>query len=132
MKNTMAFGLFCAALLIAANAAQALDLLDSEAAFFRDSDCSSEYIKLGKGDFPDFTKLDGNDNKEGWNDKVSCILLGSNAKVSVYDHTNFRGASKNLQWTEKNRGKISFEGSNWNRRISSAKILNGPGPAPRK
>jgi hypothetical protein len=102
-------------------------LAENEVALYRDGNCSGAYIKLGKGDYSDLQSLPGaskaEGQKENWNDQVSCIQLGTKAKVTVYEHTNFKGASKTLQFSEKNQGKISFAGSNWDRRISSAKVI---------
>jgi len=124
----IAFGLLLIALVMQAGAARAVELSDYEAAFFKDGLCAGEYVKLGKGEYPAFSSLANPGKagapKEDWNDKVSCIQLGSKAKVMVYEHNNFKGAGKTLQWTGKNKGKISFAGSNWNARTSSAKVLS--------
>jgi len=123
MKLT-ASGLLLIALVMQAGAARGVELSDYEAAFFKDGDCAGEYVKLGKGEYPAFSSLANPGKagapKEDWNDKVSCIRLGSKAKVMVYEHNNFKGAGKTLRFTEKNQGKISFTGSNWNARTSSA------------
>ena len=127
MKKVLIFGLLLVALAIAGGRAKAVDLLDYEVAFFNNGTCTGDdFIKVGKGDFPDFRSLqnawkDGAP-KENWNDKVSCIQLGSNGRVTLYEHINFKGASKSLYYTEKNGGKISFAGTNWNDRTSSAKV----------
>jgi len=114
------------ALVMQAGAARAVELSDYEAAFFKDGLCAGEYVKLSKGEYPAFSSLANPGKagapKEDWNDKVSCIQLGSKAKVAVYEHNNFKGAGKTLQFTEKNQGKIIFAGTNWNDRISSAKV----------
>jgi len=122
----MASGLLLIALVMQAGAARAVELSDYEAAFFEDGLCAGDYIKVSKGEYPAFSSLANPGKagapKEDWNDKVSCIRLGSKAKVMVYEHNNFKGAKKSLQWSEKNKGKISFAGSNWNDRISSAVV----------
>jgi hypothetical protein len=125
MKPTVS-GLILIALLFQAPAAGALELAGSEAAFFEDGQCTGDYIKLGKGDYPAFSSLANPGRqgapKEDWNDKVSCLLIGKKARVMVFEHNNFKGAGKTLRYTEKNQGKIIFAGSNWNDRISSAKV----------
>jgi hypothetical protein len=122
--KTLVLSFLAVPLVILAGASSAVELKENEAAFFKDGDCAGDYVKLGKGEYSAFSSLANPGKagapKEDWNDKVSCIQLGSKAKVMVYEHNNFKGAGKTLRFTEKNQGKISFAGSNWNDRTSSA------------
>lgn len=126
MKKGLIFGLLFVALAIAGGQARAVDLLDYEVAFFNNGTCTGDdYIKVGRGDFFDFRSLqnawkDGAP-KENWNDKISCIQLGTMAKVTVYQDINFKGKSKTISYA-KNGEKVSFAGDWWNDRTSSAKV----------
>ena len=118
-------GLAVAALMFGSRA-KAVDLLDYEIAFFNNGTCTGDdYIKIGRGEFPDFRSLqnawkDGAPN-ENWNDKISCVQLGSMAKVTVYQDIKFKGKSRTINYA-KDGEKVSFAGDWWNDRVSSAKV----------
>lgn len=58
-----------------------------------------------------------------WNDRVSCIHLGPNTKITVYQHINYGGTSKAFSRTTNNPdGKWSLSGDWWNNNVSSCSV----------
>lgn len=53
----------------------------------------------------------------GWNDKISSIMVGSEAKVKVCQDINFKGNCQTYQ------SNVDFSGTWWNDRISSFRVL---------
>lgn len=89
-----------------------------EVIFWDDYRCETgASIALGTGDYKNFVDL-------GWNDRVSCVVVGSAVKLTVYQHTNFGGKSKTFQANKTSNplGVFSFSGDWWNNSISSVKI----------
>ena len=88
-----------------------------EVIFWEHGDCTSgESLTLGTGSYKNFVDL-------GWNDRVSCVVIGSAVKLTIYQNINYGGRSKVLQATLNNPlGAYSFAGDWWNDSISSAKI----------
>ena len=103
----------------------AYDPLDTEVVLYNNYKCTDDdgYVKLGKGEFPDFTKLQNVDSgsNENWNDKVSCIKVGKSAKLTVYQKINYGGKNKTLTWTKASNGWYSLKGDWWDESISSCK-----------
>ena len=75
-------------------------------------------------DVPDLTKWKFVGSSTSWNDKISSIKVGSDAKIILYEHTNYRGASITLQGT-RSGGAGDFPDLRkigWNDRVSSFKV----------
>lgn len=53
----------------------------------------------------------------GWNDMITCIVLGDNCKVQVFENIDYGGQSKPIT------GPTDFSGDWWNDKISSFKII---------
>jgi len=67
-------------------------------------------------------------NKMGWNDKISSIELVDNARIEIYEHKNYRGASVTIKDDIFDLEEFSEEiGGSWNDKISSIKVFHGPG-----
>lgn len=104
----------------------AYDPLDYEVVLYTNGQCTDAdgWNRLGKGEFPNFTALQnvqaGGQN-ENWNDKVSCIKVGKTAKLTIYQHVNYKGKSKTFKWTKASNGWYSLSGDWWNDSISSCK-----------
>lgn len=89
-----------------------------EVIFWDDYRCETgASITLGTGQYKNFVDL-------GWNDRVSCVVVGSEVKLTIYQHTNFGGRSKTLQANKTSNplGAFSFAGDWWDNSISSVKI----------
>jgi hypothetical protein len=102
----------------------AYDPLDYEVVLYNNYQCNDDdWVRLGKGAFPDFTKLQNvvSGQNENWNDKVSCIKVGKNATLTIYQHTNYKGKSKTFKWTQASNGWYSLAKDWWNDSISSCK-----------
>jgi hypothetical protein len=86
--------------------------------FWDDYRCTDgDSITLAVGDYKNFVDL-------GWNDRVSCVVVGSGVKLVMYQKKDYGGKSKTLQSQTNNPlGAWSFGGGDWwNDTISSAKI----------
>ena len=88
-----------------------------EVIFWENGDCTSgESLALGVGSYKNFVDL-------GWNDRASCVVIGSAVKLTIYQKINYGGKNKTLQATTNNPlGAYSFAGDWWNDTISSVKI----------
>jgi hypothetical protein len=66
--------------------------------------------------FPDLTKYKYKGGPANWNDRITCISVGSKASVKVNADINYKGASKVY-------GPGQWElGSDWKQKISSFKV----------
>lgn len=78
-------------------------------------------------DIPDLTKWRFPNSSTNWNDKISSIKVGANAKVTLYQHTNFQGASITLKGTGSG-GAGEFPDLpkiGWNDKASSFRVRMG-------
>ncbi|MCX6550847.1 MAG: hypothetical protein NTY02_07560 [Acidobacteria bacterium] len=66
--------------------------------------------------FPDLTKYKYKNGPANWNDRISCIWVGSNASVKVNGDINYKGSS-----TVYGPGQHELP-STWNKTISSFKV----------
>jgi hypothetical protein len=62
----------------------------------------------------------------GWNDKISSIELVDNARIRIYEHKNYQGASVTISDDIFNLAEFSedIQGT-WNDKISSIKVYHG-------
>jgi hypothetical protein len=101
-----------------------------KAVFYQDNDCrGGTSIELREGKYPDLTKHTvGKSGSATWNDRISCIAIGSDiTKVVVYEHVNYGGRSKEFTRSSvKSEGSWSLGDGWWNDRISSI-VVFGPG-----
>jgi hypothetical protein len=70
-----------------------------------------------------------------WNDQISSVKVGTNKRIVLYEHADYRGASITLYGSScSTSGSYSSMPSGWNDRVSSFKIMANnqpqPGPAP--
>jgi hypothetical protein len=86
--------------------------------FYEKAGCRGEpYMVLNIGEYRDFSNQAymGSGN---WHDKTSCIDVGPNTKITVYEHGNYGGGSKTFT-----SGCTSLCGDWWDNKISSCKIV---------
>jgi len=98
---------------------------DGEVVFYDSSQCKGEpYMVLKRGNYPDFRSYNtGGSGSPNWNDRVSCLQVGPNTNVTVYQHINYGGKSKTFNRTRSNpNGLFSLSGDWWDNSISSCKI----------
>jgi hypothetical protein len=66
--------------------------------------------------------------KLGWNDKISSIELVDNARIRIYEHKNYQGASLTIKDDIFDLAELSAEiRGTWNDRISSIKVFHVQG-----
>lgn len=133
VRFRVVFGVLCIFLfLFSALPVQALDPADFEVILFENPGCVGENRLAFSydNDLPNLNRfnLPGG---EKWNDRISSLAIGKNARVILYQHSDFRGPS------------ISFEGDGtnslliadlhllgWGGTVTSAKIRQRVFPAP--
>jgi hypothetical protein len=95
------------------------------AVFYQDNCGSGDHLELRKGEYPDLREFRvGGSSSATWNDRISCIVIGPGiTKVTVYEHPNFEGKSREFTRTG------SGSGSNWslsglwcNDKVTSLKV----------
>jgi len=79
--------------------------------FFTDVHFSGQNFVVSLGNYDN---LNG-----GWNDQISSIKVPPGFKILVYEHSNFRGACKEIRCDWTSGGYYDY----WNNRISSFKIV---------
>lgn len=57
-----------------------------------------------------------------FNDLTSCIILGPKTRVKLYQHTNFKGSTKEISNNEVDEMLEKDLSSDWNNRMSSIKV----------
>jgi len=83
---------------------------------------SQEFDKL----VPDLTKWRLPNSSANWNDRISSIKVGKNAKVILFEHTNYKGATITLLGTGSHgAGNFPAMPSGWNDKVSSFKVVMG-------
>lgn len=66
--------------------------------------------------------------KIGWNDKISSIELVDNARIRIYEHKNYQGASITIKDDIIDLAEFSEDiRGTWNDKISSIKVFHGRG-----
>ncbi len=85
------------------------------ACFYKDVNYGGEFFCLERGE--DVNDLHGD------NDKVSSMRLFGGARVSIYEHNDFRGINRSLTDDVRNFREVNFSGGrDWNDRISSIRV----------
>jgi hypothetical protein len=121
-----------AAMLIFIGSASKLQSADSAPAdnqvfFYEDTNyggntMSFEYDTL----VPDLTKWKVLNSKNTWNDRISSVKVGKNAKLILFADINYKGATITLLGTGSHGvGNFSTMPSGWNDKVSSMKIVMG-------
>jgi hypothetical protein len=118
------------ALLVLAGAAtkvSAVEAGDNQVFFFENTNyggasMSFEYDKL----VPDLTKWKLTNSKLTWNDRISSIKVGKNAKVILFADINYKGDTITLLGTGSHGvGNFPTMPSGWNDKVSSFKVVMG-------
>ena len=100
---------------------------DNQVFFYEDTNyggntLSFEYDKL----VPDLTKWNVLNSKNTWNDRISSIKVGKNAKVILFADINYKGATITLLGTGSHGvGNFPTMPSGWNDKVSSFKVVMG-------
>jgi len=93
------------------------------AVFYQDECGSSTRVDLKPGAYPDLRELRVGSGSSTWDDRISCIKLGSNiTKVIVYEHTDFQGRSKEFTRSGMPDEGWSITGEWCNDKITSTKV----------
>ena len=100
---------------------------DGQVALYDNYQCKGEpFMVVQRGrTYNDFRSyyVGASASSGNWNDRVSCISIGPNTKITVYQHINFGGASKTFGRTTNNpNGQWSLSGDWWNNSVSSCKV----------
>ncbi len=84
-----------------------------------DNYCSGEpFLVLGIGETPDLRTIGApNVQTANWNDRASCLYVGPNTKITVYQHINYGGSSKVFY-----PGLYCLKSDWWDNSISSCKV----------
>jgi len=85
-----------------------------------DNYCSGEpYLVLKTGDYPDLRQYGAPTTSQGnWNDRASCIYVGPQTKIRVYQHINYGGSSKEFF-----PGLYCLKSDWWDNSASSCRVL---------
>lgn len=100
---------------------------DNQVFFYEDANyggnwMSFKYDKL----IPDLTKWLLPNSKNNWNDRISFIKVGKNAKVILFADINYKGATITLLGTGSHGvGNFPTMPSGWNDKVSSFKVVMG-------
>jgi len=97
---------------------------DEEVIFFKDPDFRGEYRMYSVGEsLPDLTQLPLWDTKGSWNDRISSLKIGKNARAYVCTFIRYGAPCISLGGDGKGVTEIpDLHGIGWGDRISSIKI----------
>ncbi|MGZ5432725.1 MAG: hypothetical protein ACXW31_14760 [Thermoanaerobaculia bacterium] len=105
------------------DATQTFTPSDGQVVLYDNYQCKGEpFMVVQRGrtynDFRSYHVDSGN-----WNDRVSCIHVGPNTNITIYQHIKYGGSSKTFNRTRSNpEGKWSLSGNWWDNSASSCKV----------